>query len=83
MRALKGASWNFFAATIRNAHTRRAYSRSVGDFLAWCEQTGVTSIAAVQALACRDLDRVADARALRAERKAAACGNPATCSIGL
>ena len=40
----------FFAATIRNAHTRRAYSRSVGDFLAWCEQTGVTSIAAVQHL---------------------------------
>ena len=27
----------FFAANIRNAHTRRAYGRAVGDFLAWCE----------------------------------------------
>jgi hypothetical protein len=27
----------FFAASIRNAHTRRAYSNAVGDFLAWCE----------------------------------------------
>ncbi len=25
----------FFAANIRNPHTRRAYSRAVGDFLAW------------------------------------------------
>jgi predicted membrane-bound mannosyltransferase len=27
----------FFAADIRNIHTRRAYSRAVVDFLAWCE----------------------------------------------
>ena len=25
----------FFAATIRNVHTRRAYSRAIGDFMAW------------------------------------------------
>jgi len=25
----------FFAVTIRNPHTRRAYSRAVGEFLAW------------------------------------------------
>jgi len=40
----------FFAANIRNPHTRRAYSRAVADFLAWCEDAGVLSIAAVQPL---------------------------------
>jgi site-specific recombinase XerD len=40
----------FFAATIRNPHTRRAYSRAVADFLAWCAAHGVASIAAVQPL---------------------------------
>ena len=27
----------FFAANIRNPHTRYAYGHAVGDFLAWCE----------------------------------------------
>jgi site-specific recombinase XerC len=40
----------FFASNIRNPHTRRAYSRAVADFLAWCEGAGVPSIAAVQPL---------------------------------
>ncbi len=40
----------FFASTIRNPHTRRAYARAVADFLAWCEEHGVPSIAAVQPL---------------------------------
>jgi site-specific recombinase XerD len=40
----------FFAGTIRNTHTRRAYARAVGAFLTWCEKTGVRSIAAVQPL---------------------------------
>jgi len=40
----------FFAGTIRNAHTRRAYARAVGSFLTWCEDNGVLSIAAVQPL---------------------------------
>jgi site-specific recombinase XerD len=40
----------FFGGTIRNAHTRRAYGRAVGAFLAWCEDAGVMSIAAVQPL---------------------------------
>ncbi|HKN10308.1 MAG TPA: tyrosine-type recombinase/integrase [Pseudomonadota bacterium] len=40
----------FFASTVRNPHTRRAYGRAVGAFLAWCEETGVRSIAAVQPL---------------------------------
>jgi site-specific recombinase XerC len=40
----------FFVATIRNAHTRRAYSHAVAEFLSWCEQHGVASIAEVQPL---------------------------------
>lgn len=40
----------FFAASIRNAHTRRAYAGAVGEFLAWCEGRGVPSITAIQPL---------------------------------
>ena len=40
----------FFAANIRNPHTRRAYSRAVGEFLTWCGDAGVPSIADVQPL---------------------------------
>ena len=40
----------FFAAQIRNPHTRRAYGRAVAGFLAWCEDHQVASIAAVQPL---------------------------------
>ena len=40
----------FFASTIRNPHTRRAYARAVVDFLAWCEDRAVPSIGAVQPL---------------------------------
>jgi site-specific recombinase XerD len=40
----------FFAANIRNPHTRRAYGRAVADFLAWCEEHGPRSIEAVQPL---------------------------------
>jgi site-specific recombinase XerD len=40
----------FFAANIRNPHTRRAYSRAVTDFLAWCDDNQVPSITAVQPL---------------------------------
>ena len=39
----------FFAANIRNPHTRRAYGRAVADFLAWCDNR-VPSIEAVQSL---------------------------------
>src|SRR5271170_2193798 len=38
----------FFAATIRNPHTRRAYARAADEFLTWCASVGVPSIAAVQ-----------------------------------
>jgi site-specific recombinase XerC len=41
----------FFAAGIRNPHTRRAYARAAADFLAWCEvEAGVGSLTAVQPL---------------------------------
>ncbi|MGH9344639.1 MAG: tyrosine-type recombinase/integrase [Terriglobia bacterium] len=40
----------FFAARIRNPNTRRAYGRAVAEFLAWCEDNQVPSLAAVQPL---------------------------------
>ncbi|MFM0367050.1 tyrosine-type recombinase/integrase [Paraburkholderia sediminicola] len=42
----------FFASAICNPHTRRAYARAAGDFLAWCAGAGagVTSITDVQPL---------------------------------
>ena len=40
----------FFASTIRNPHTRRAYSRAITDFLTWCAEHRVASITAVQPL---------------------------------
>src|SRR5436309_7889394 len=38
----------FFAANIRNPHTRRAYYRAATEFLAWCAGAGVPSITGVQ-----------------------------------
>jgi site-specific recombinase XerD len=40
----------FFAANIRNPHTRRAYGLAVADFLTWCENNQVRTIAGVQPL---------------------------------
>ncbi|OAN54866.1 tyrosine-type recombinase/integrase [Sphingobium sp. TCM1] len=37
----------FFAAAIRNAHTRRAYARAARDFLAWCFDHGVRDLAEI------------------------------------
>ena len=37
----------FFAANIRKSHTRRV-TRAAEEFLAWCADAGVPSIAAVQ-----------------------------------
>jgi site-specific recombinase XerC len=36
------------AANIRNPHMRRAYARAAEEFLAWCADADVPSIAAVQ-----------------------------------
>lgn len=40
----------FFVSHIRNPNTRRAYGRAVCDFLTWCGDAGVPSIAQVQPL---------------------------------
>ena len=40
--------WEFFAANIRNKHTRRAYAQATHEFLTWCESAGVASIADVK-----------------------------------
>jgi len=40
----------FFTAQILNPHTRRAYSRAVGEFLSWCESVGLTTLLQVQPL---------------------------------
>ena|SRR5215472_1765094 len=57
----------FFAASIRNPHTRRAYGRAAEEFLAWCASAGVPSIAAVQAVHVGTWIRGVDTRARRAE----------------
>lgn len=40
----------FFAANIRNKHTRRAYAQATWEFLAWCESAGIASIIDVRPL---------------------------------
>jgi integrase/recombinase XerC len=42
--------FEFFAANIRNRHTRRAYAQATREFLAWCEHAGVASVADVKPL---------------------------------
>ena len=37
----------FFAAQIRSPNTRRAYARSVNEFLTWCHGVGVPDLLAV------------------------------------
>ncbi len=39
--------FEFFTANIRNRNTRRAYGHAMREFLLWCEDHGVPSIAAV------------------------------------
>ena len=38
----------FFTANIRNPNTRKAYARAVGEFAAWCEQTGLQGLGAIE-----------------------------------
>jgi integrase/recombinase XerD len=40
--------WEFFTATIRNHHTRRAYYTAVCRFSAWCENRGLHELAWVK-----------------------------------
>ncbi len=41
----------YFVGQIRNPNTRRAYGRAVNQFLAWCEQRGVTQLSEITYLA--------------------------------
>ena len=47
----------FFAANIRNPHTRRAYGRAVAEFLAWCDDNGRAVDHGRAAASRRRLDR--------------------------
>jgi site-specific recombinase XerD len=38
----------FFTVTIRNANTRGAYGRAVGDFFAWCGRSGIGPLPAIE-----------------------------------
>jgi site-specific recombinase XerD len=40
----------FFASTLRNPNTRRAYGRVAVEFLAWCKDNGVISLTLIQPL---------------------------------
>ncbi len=64
----------FFAANIRNPHTRRAYARAAEEFLAWCADAGVPSIIAVQRVHVATWIEASTARARRTLRQAAARG---------
>lgn len=38
----------FFAVTIRNPHTRKAYAHAVASFDAWCSERGISDVRQVQ-----------------------------------
>ncbi len=40
----------FFIATIRNPHTRRAYHRAVMRFFSWCDQVGLETLVGLRPL---------------------------------
>ncbi len=40
----------FFAAQLRNRHTRAAYQRAIGRFMQWCHQQGVVELRQIQTL---------------------------------
>ena len=71
----------FFAANIRNSHTRRAYGRAVAELLAWCDDAGVPSITAVQPL---HVAAWIEAQTREHATRPSSCGLPrsATCWIG-
>ena len=72
----------FFAARIRNRHTRRAYAQATREFLAWCETAGVASIADVKPLHVAAYVEQLGARALGADGRSSASPRSATCSTG-
>ena len=71
----------FFAANIRNPHTRRAYARAAEEFLAWCAAAGVPSIVAVQPVHVATWIE-ASTRELAAPPSSNGSRRCGTCSIG-
>ena len=67
--------WEFFAANIRNKHTRRAYAQATREFLAWCDRWCRLDCRR-EAVARRSLCRATRPRALRADRQAAPRRSP-------
>lgn len=41
---------DYFTSNIRNPHTRKAYAKDIGNFVAWCEARGVTALSEIQPL---------------------------------
>jgi site-specific recombinase XerD len=39
---------DFFTSNIRNPNTRKAYAKAVGEFLAFCQQTGIASLETIR-----------------------------------
>ena len=52
------AADEFFSAKISNPHTRRAYARPVGRFLAWCEEQGIELSQVTPGLAGRFIEEL-------------------------
>ena len=52
------AADEFFSARLSNPHTRRAYARPVGRFLAWCEEQGIELRQVAPGLAGRFLEEL-------------------------
>ncbi|HTT77121.1 MAG TPA: tyrosine-type recombinase/integrase [Candidatus Binataceae bacterium] len=52
------AAEEFFQATLNNPHTRRAYTRAVARFLAWCEEQGIELRQVTPGLAGEYLSRI-------------------------
>ena len=67
------ASDEFFSARIRNPHTRRAYARAVGRFLARVEDQGAELARVTTGLAGRIIDTLSGAPAAK-QQTLSACG---------
>ena len=72
----------FFAANIRNPHTRRVYARAADEFLAWCAAAGVPSIGDVQPVHVVTWIE-ADTRELAAPSSSNGSPRSVICSTGL
>ena len=74
--APRRAFGNSSSPTSATPHTRRAYGRAIGEFLAWCERQGARVDRRRAAAACRRLCRGAHPQPQRADRQAAPRRHP-------